>query len=615
MASSDTPPGGCARNLCAASGAQLQTLPLAGPETIDLASTQVGTMGTQVSTQVGSQVETEARTFAISEANPADGSPLALGQQQATAQSQLTAAGDLAIVLHAHLPYVRSGEPGSLEEDWYFQALQECYLPLLAVLEAAATDPQQNPRLTLGLSPTLLSLLADEQLNARFPAWLQVRRRLLEQLDPQSELQAAAQQLAATLARTAAQWQSYGGQLVPRFRRLQRQGVLDLITCAATHGYLPLLRSVPEAVWAQLRTAVREHERQIGERPLGIWIPECAYYEGLDQQLISNGLRYSLLDAHGLLHGMPRPRYGVFAPICSPAGVAFFGRDSTSTLPVWSASQGYPGHPAYREFHRDLGWDLPDEQLEAAGIHSRRPLGLKLHRVSGQGCPLEAKAAYDPGAASRQIQDHAADYLTGRAAELTSLANSMQRRPLLVAPFDAELFGHWWFEGPQFLAALFANAAAKGVRLVHLRDVLTSGEPLQVCKPSPSSWGQGGYHNYWLNETNAWLVPEWQKASQAMVHRVSQGVGSVQKRKLLHQAGRELLLAQSSDWSFILRAGTTTQLARERIEKHLDRFWRLIDAIENGTELSQIWLDGVQQEDGLFPQLDAADWTRRSIFH
>jgi 1,4-alpha-glucan branching enzyme len=391
--------------------------------------------------------------------------------------------------------------------------------------------------------------------------------------------------------------------------------VLDLITCAATHGYLPLLRSVPEAVWAQLRTAVREHERQIGERPLGIWIPECAYYEGLDQQLISNGLRYSLLDAHGLLHGMPRPRYGVFAPICSPAGVAFFGRDSTSTLPVWSASQGYPGHPAYREFHRDLGWDLPDEQLEAAGIHSRRPLGLKLHRVSGQGCPLEAKAAYDPGAASRQIQDHADDYLTGRAAELTSLANSMQRRPLLVAPFDAELFGHWWFEGPQFLAALFANAAAQGVRLVHLRDVLTSGEPLQVCKPSPSSWGQGGYHNYWLNETNAWLVPEWQKASQAMVHRVSQGVGSVQKRELLHQAGRELLLAQSSDWSFILRAGTTTQLARERIEKHLDRFWRLIDSIENDTELSQIWLDGVQQEDSLFPQLDAADWTRRSIFH
>ena len=192
MASSDTPPGGCARNLCAASGAHLQTLPLAGPETIDLASTQVGTMGTQV----GSQVETEARTFAISEANPADGSPLALGQQQATAQSQLTAAGDLAIVLHAHLPYVRSSEPGSLEEDWYFQALQECYLPLLAVLEAAATDPKQNPRLTLGLSPTLLSLLADEQLNARFSAWLQVRRRLLELLDPQSELQAAAQQLA-----------------------------------------------------------------------------------------------------------------------------------------------------------------------------------------------------------------------------------------------------------------------------------------------------------------------------------------------------------------------------------------------------------------------------------
>ena len=629
MASSDTPADGGVRDLGAASEATIQINPQVGSETIQPARPQVGLEAWQppgrqplssqasastidlVANLSGPELSSQAGSRASSQPIAREESPLAAGRQPGEPRP-LAAVGDLALVLHAHLPYVRSSEPGSLEEDWYFQALQECYLPLLAVLEAAAADPLQNPRLTLGLSPTLLSLLADRQLNARFPAWLAVRQELLAQLDPESELHAAAQQLASTLAGIAAQWERYGGQLVPRFRRLQAQGVLELITCAATHGYLPLLRSVPEAVRAQLRTAVREHERQIGERPLGIWIPECAYYEGLDEQLISNGLRYSLLDAHGLLHGMPRPRYGVFAPICSPAGVAFFGRDSTSTLPVWSASQGYPGHPAYREFHRDLGWDLSDEQLSAAGINSRRPLGLKLHRVTGQGCPLEAKAPYDPEVASGQIQDHAADYLAGRAAELTSLASSMQRRPLLVAPFDAELFGHWWFEGPQFLAALFVNAAALGVRLVHLREVLSSGESLQVCNPSPSSWGQGGYHNYWLNETNAWVVPEWQKASLAMVRRVSQGVGSVQKRQLLHQAGRELLLAQSSDWSFILRAGTTTQLARERIERHLDRFWRLLDAIDNGTELSQIWLDGVQREDGLFPNLDSADWARRS---
>jgi 1,4-alpha-glucan branching enzyme len=516
------------------------------------------------------------------------------------------AAGDLALVLHAHLPYVRTGELGSLEEDWYFQALQECYLPLLEMLEAAAADPALAPRLTMGVSPTLLSLLSDADLNRRFLPWLQLRIALL--LEVSGELRPAADDLASRLQAVADQFLACGGNLLPRLRALQQQGVLDLITCGATHGYLPLLRDSPEAVRAQLLTALREHQRLLGERPLGIWLPECAYYEGLDQQLASCGLRYSLLDGHGLLHALPRPRYGVYAPICSPAGVAFFARDSESTLPVWSASQGYPGDGAYREFHRDLGWDLSDGQLEALGISSRRPLGLKLHRVSAQGCPLEAKQPYDPAAAATRLEQHARDYLQGRARQLQAIGAAIDREPLLVAPFDAELFGHWWFEGPRFLGALFRQASEAGVRFTHLRQVLASGHNLQVCQPSPSSWGAGGYHDYWLNETNSWVVAEWQRASRAMVQRVNRGVGSSAQRDLLTQAGRELLLAQSSDWSFILRAGTTTELARERIHRHLDRFWRLIDAIEHGTELPPAWLAAVQLEDGLFPLLNAADW-------
>ncbi len=514
--------------------------------------------------------------------------------------------GDLALVLHAHLPYVRSAQAGSLEEDWYFQALQECYLPLLAVLEAAAGDRRSQPRLTLGLSPTLLSLLADRELNARFLPWL-VQRQLLLERAPSTHRQAA-RHLAEQLAAVESQWLAHEGQVVRRFQQLQQRGVLDLITCGATHGYLPLLRQVPEAVQAQLVNAVREHQRQLGERPLGIWLPECAYYEGLDQQLVAAGLRYSVLDGHGLLHALPRPRYGVFAPVCSPAGVAFFGRDGNATLPVWSAREGYPGDGVYREFHRDLGWDLPEQQLQEAGIGSRRPLGLKLHRVTAQGCPLEHKQPYDPAAAAERVEQHASAYLQGRAAELGRLAGSMEPTPLLVAPFDAELFGHWWFEGPQFLAAVFRRCSQAGVRLVTLREALKQRPSLQVCRPSPSSWGQGGYHDYWLNDSNAWVVPEWQRASRAMVRRVNRGVANKQQRELLTQAGRELLLAQSSDWSFILRAGTTTELARERIQRHLDRFWRLLDAIDHNRQLPDDWLQAVRREDRLFPNLNAADW-------
>ncbi|MFZ9148896.1 glycoside hydrolase family 57 protein [Vulcanococcus sp.] len=518
------------------------------------------------------------------------------------------ASGDLALVLHAHLPYVHSSEPGSLEEDWYFQALLECYLPLLEVLESAAADPRQRPRLSMGLSPTLLSLLSNVELSRRFVPWLQLRQKLLREAPRGFEEAAAdlAQQLQAALKA----WQRCEGNLLPRFQALQQSGVLDLLTCAATHGYLPLLRDCPEAVRAQLLTAVREHERLIGVRPQGIWLPECAYYEGLDRLLVACGLRYAILDAHGLLHGQPRPRYGVYAPICSPGGMAFFARDSEATLPVWSARDGYPGDAQYREFHRDLGWDLPKEELEEAGIGCPRPLGLKLHRVTGQQSSLEAKKAYNPAAATSAVRRDAQHYLQGRAKQLQELSGSMQRRPLLVAPFDAELFGHWWYEGPQFLAELFRQAPSEGVDLATLRDTLSRGDALQLCQPSPSSWGQGGYHTYWLNDSNAWVIPEWNRASRAMVERVSRGVGSERDRDLLNQAGRELLLAQSSDWSFILRAGTTTELAKERIHRHLDRFWTLLDAINRQEAPPSSWLEEVQHEDGLFPRINAADWAR-----
>jgi len=521
------------------------------------------------------------------------------------------AQGALALVLHAHLPYVRASEANSLEEDWFFQALIECYLPLVEMLEAAAGDPQQQARLTMGISPTLLSLLADSTLHKRFPNWVQARLQLLQQAP--SDRKAAALHLQSCFERYLLSWQNSNCDLIGRFSALQQQGVLDLLTCGATHGYLPLLREHPEAVRAQLRTAVREHQRLIGQQPLGIWLPECAYYEGLDVWMRDAGLRYAVLDGHGLLHAKPRPRYGVYAPISSRNGVAFFGRDSDATLPVWSARDGYPGDPAYREFHRDLGWDLPQEQIEAFGLPTQRPLGLKLHRVSDQRAPLDAKQPYEPELAQARTKDHAKHYLEGRRLQLEALEERMETAPLLVAPFDAELFGHWWYEGPSFLAELFRQGAEQQVRFTTLRGVLNQNPNLQICDPSPSSWGQGGFHDYWLNDSNAWIIPQWSRAGRAMKERCSRGVGSEQGLRMLHQAGRELLLSQSSDWSFILRAGTTTGIAKERIERHLERFWTLMACIDGRDRMSEAWLNDLEAEDSLFPLIQPADWKQVAV--
>ena len=230
--------------------------------------------------------------------------------------------------------------------------------------------------------------------------------------------------------------------------------------------------------------------------------------------------------------------------------------------------------------------------------------------MSDHSAPLEQKKPYDPNVAAELVQQHAAHYLQGRRAQLSQLNHAMAAKPLLVAPFDAELFGHWWFEGPAFLQELFRQAPAQGIAFTHLRDVLNNAGQLQLCDPCPSSWGQGGYHNYWLNETNAWIVPEWERASAAMVRRCSRGVGREEDLELLQQAARELLLAQSSDWSFILRAGTTTELARERVERHLDRFWTLMETIDSAEQLPQGWLDDVREDDRLFPQIQPLDWAQ-----
>ena len=170
-----------------------------------------------------------------------------------------------------------------------------------------------------------------------------------------------------------------------------------------------------------------------------------------------------------------------------------------------------------------------------------------MHRVTSQSATLDHKQPYLPGPAATAVVSDVQHYLAGRAAELQGLSRVMDRAPLLVAPFDAELFRHWWYEGPSFWPELFRQAPAQGVSFTHLRAVLADDQPLQVCRPSPSSWGQGGYHDYWVNDSNAWVVIEWQRASAAMVRRVNRGVGSNEQRQLLTQAGRELLLAQSSD--------------------------------------------------------------------
>ena len=516
--------------------------------------------------------------------------------------------GSLAFILHAHLPYVRKNEKNSLEEDWFYQAILECYIPLLRVMEEASASGSKNTKLTISLSPTLLSLLQDLELQKKFPSWINTRIELLKELP--KEKKDSSKFLLRNIKDQLGYWEECSGNIISKFKSLSERGYLDIMTCAATHGYLPILRENPETVYGQIKTAIRNHNKTFKVNPLGIWLPECAYYENLDKILSDCGIRYAVLDGHGILNAKPRPRYGVYAPICSQNGVAFFGRDSESTLPVWSSREGFPGDSVYREFHKDLGWELPLSKLEEKGISSKRPLGLKFYRITNSSISLGEKEFYDEKLAYLKVSEHSDNYLSQRSEQLKNINTSGKFRPILIAPFDAELFGHWWYEGPLFLKNIFKKSAKYSLKLTHLKEILSETPKLQICEPSSSSWGQGGYHNYWLNDTNAWIVPEITRAGSAFIDINSKNINDELFKRILMQAARELLLSESSDWSFILRAGTTTQLAKERVERHLSRFWKLIECINDKKIIDLKFLESIEAEDKIFPSIDLTDWKK-----
>jgi 1,4-alpha-glucan branching enzyme len=519
----------------------------------------------------------------------------------------------LALVLHAHLPFVRHPEHERfLEESWLFEAVSECYLPLLRLLEGW-NKVRLPVRLTLSLSPTLCSMLQDPLLQERCRRHLDGLIELAEKEVFRTHWDRASHELACFYRERSVQlrqdYENHGGNLVAAFRKLQAAGGIELITCAATHALLPLLLRHPPSLRAQVLVA-RDHYRAcFGCDPRGIWLPECAYAPGVETVLREANLRWFILDTHGLTHARPRPRYGVFAPIFTPAGVAALGRDPASARQVWSRHEGYPGDPRYRDFYRDIGFDLDLDYVRPHLFNStaRTFTGIKYHRVTG----AEAKKElYQRDEALRAAETHAAHFLQARLDQAAHLASLMEQPPLLVAPYDAELFGHWWFEGPEFLDLFVRKAAAttQALKLVTPTDYLRQRPTHQVATPSASTWGEGGHLKMWLNEKNAWLYPHLRAAQARMTGLVRRHpkAGALVERAL-RQAGRELLLAQASDWPFILTTGTSPDYARQRITTHLARFTTLHEQLQNGV-VDEAKLREIEEQDNVFPELDYRYW-------
>lgn len=524
--------------------------------------------------------------------------------------------GYISLALHAHLPFVRHPEHEIfLEENWLFEAISETYLPLLRMFNRLVRE-EVPFRITFSLSPTLCSMLTDELLQERYVSHLLKMIELGEKEIERTKYEPAFQPLAVMYKELYEQnledfTSLYKRNVLRGFKDLQKRGYLELITTAATHCYFPLFQEYKKTIDAQVQTAVFSHGRNFGSDPKGFWVPECGYYPGLEQHFKVHNLSYFFTAAHGLLFAEDKPKYGVYAPVYCPNGVAVFARDLASSHSVWSEEEGYPGDFSYRDFYRDIGFDLP---LDYIGnyIHegtTRINTGYKYYAITGKS---DNKRPYTIEEAQFKAEEHAENFLYNRLKQIDKLNRLMDRPPIIVSAFDAELFGHWWFEGPLWIEHLIRKINSETDRLIMLTptDYLQEHPQNQITEPSFSSWGNKGYSEVWLNGSNDWIYRHLHKAIDRMEELASRFPNEKGlKERVLNQAAREVLLSQASDWPFIMKMGTTVPYAVRRIKEHVHNFTKIYENLCKNTVNTE-WLTTIEKKNNLFPDIDYRIFTK-----
>lgn len=519
--------------------------------------------------------------------------------------------GYVSFVLHAHLPFVHHPESENyLEEEWLYEAISETYIPLLTNFKKLV-DEGVDFRITMSMTPPLLNMLDNKLLQRRYVKYLkkhiELSKKEIKRTASDKNLNDLSYYYFNRYSNDLHVFKDiYNCNLIEGFKHFQDIGVLEIITCGATHGYFPILCINENTVRAQIGVGVKTYEKYFGRKPRGIWLPECGYVPEADKYLKEFGIEYVITESHGILYADPTPVYGTYAPIVSPNGVIAFGRDIESSRQVWSSINGYPGDVNYREFYRDIGYDAPYEYIKPYltfdGV--RVPTGIKYYRITGDS---GKKDYYNPAWAMDSVYKQAGHFFDCRQQQITNLSNCMDKPPIILCPYDAELYGHWWYEGPYWLYILFKKIHfdQNDFKLITPGEYIDKYPEMQECTPCRSSWGANGYSEVWLNQTNDYAHRHLHVAGERMVELAHTYLNETDSLKIaaLNQCARELLLAQSSDWLFIITNGTMVDYAKKRIKDHIGRFSKLYQQIKENN-IDADFLESVQEKDCIFPDID-----------
>ncbi|MCR4401255.1 MAG: DUF1957 domain-containing protein [Firmicutes bacterium] len=561
--------------------------------------------------------------------------------------------GTFVFVLHSHLPYCRKAGVWPFGEEWVFEAMAETYIPLLDII-SDLVESGIPAKLTVGLTPVLLDQLKDPYMLFRFDEYVETKIAAAEgdisrfEAESEGRLRNLAEFYRDRYERVRTSFhERYGRDLISAFRSLQDGGHIELIAGAATHAYLPLLAR-ESSIYAQVKVGCDTYERCFGRRPLGMWLPECGYRPrdssvarpgaafggaGVDGVLSTLGIKHFFVDSHAIQGGasagmygaryarqQPKPRYIPARPgfttylpySVSGSGLLVLGRNERTALQVWSSEWGYPGDGNYREFHKR-------DSIS----------GFRYWKVTSRLVDLGSKEIYEPQAALGRAKDHAEHFVALVERLLEGFHRETGKRGVIVAPFDVELFGHWWMEGLDWLRwVLEGLARSESVELATAAGYLENHRPAGEIDLVESSWGMGGGHYIWDNEATGWMWEEIHSAEEEM-ERISATIGDAVGRpdlgelrvpeapdltgRLVRQAAREALLLQSSDWPFLVTTEQAADYASRRFLEHKCRFVRLLEALERRSQALETvrYLEEIEAIDSVFPDIDLSAFSAK----
>ncbi|MBI2846503.1 MAG: DUF1957 domain-containing protein [Chloroflexi bacterium] len=526
--------------------------------------------------------------------------------------------GAFTFVLHSHIPYCRGAGRWPHGEEWLHEAVSGTYIPLLDALYALRREGCPF-KLTISITPVLLEQLDDSMVLGNIGAFVEDRAQRAEQDEKrfaargESGLAFLASQHGERYEGVLRSLEAYQWNLVGAFKRLQDEGFVEIAGSAATHGYLPLL-SRDSSIYGQIKMGVETYRRHFGRAPRAFWLPECGYRAGLETFLAEQGLSLFFSETHAVEGGEPVVPYEHHCQIAVSPGtvlvdtqrstyqpyrvgsspVAVIGRNSRTGMQVWSAQWGYPGDPYYREFHKKDGTS-----------------GLQYWRVTGSHLDLGQKDYYMPEKATERVNEHIAHFSSLAEESLAEYHQGTGRSGIIVAAYDTELFGHWWFEGVEWIKGVLRRLSQSDVVELTTASEFIASHPIDPGEPGlrlpESSWGQKGDHSTWRNRETEWMwliIHSAEEMMERLADKYPDATGAL--RDVLNQGARELLLLESSDWPFLITTGQAKEYAVRRFNEHADRFEKMAGIAQKGTpdERDKELCQRLYGQDKLFQDID-----------